>query len=297
MAIIVGPKLDIAKDLIARIRNLFNQRLHIFFDTNSEEIILPANNVLIRAYPSNHIDAFRGQPNVSLILVDEGDFFLKGQQKQVRDAIEPYNTKSNAQIVFVSTPNMPDGLMQSVEKEGNDYKKLRLDYTVGLHKIYTLEEIEVAKKRGYFEREYNLKYEGLVGNAFHQSDIEAAITEVYNPYDANATSTIYGRSMGIDEGFGSSRFAVVITQGKDNKIEVIYSEEFDRPLHNDMIDLIMKLKNKHHITRIFVDASNAGFVKNLKVRLGDQDANYYVTNKRVANHITDSLVAATKPCT
>lgn len=290
MAIIVGPKLDIAKDLIGRIRTMFANKLHIIFETKSEEVIMPGNNVLIRAYPSNHIDAFRGQPNVSLILVDEGDFFLKGQQKQVRDTIEPYNTKSAAQIAFVSTPNMPDGLMQSVEKEGNDYKKLRLDYTIGLHKIYTIDEIDTAKKRGYFEREYNLKYEGLIGNAFHQQDIEAAITDIYDPTDINSTSTFYGRAMGIDESFGSSRFAIVITQGRDNMIEVIYSEEFDRPLHNDMIELIVRLKNKHHITKIYIDASNAGFCSSLKQRIGDQDYKNYVEYEHVVKHIGDPLV-------
>ena len=31
-----------------------------------------------------------------------------------------------------------------------------------------------------------------------------------------------------------------------------------------MIDLIRKLKNKHHITKIFIDASNAGFISTLK---------------------------------
>jgi hypothetical protein len=78
---------------------------------------------------------------VSIVLIDEGDFFIQGDQKKVRDTIEPYNTKSNSQVIFVSTPNMPNGLMQNIEKESNDYQKLRLDYTIGLHKIYMLEEI------------------------------------------------------------------------------------------------------------------------------------------------------------
>lgn len=293
MAVIVGPKLDIAKDIIGRIRVLFANRLGLIFETKSEEVIMPYNNVLIRAYPSNHIDAFRGQPNVSLILVDEGDFFLKGQQKAVRDTIEPYNTKSEAQIAFVSTPNLPGGLMQSIEKETeltSDYVKLRLDYTVGLGKIYTLEEIEAAKKRGYFQREYNLKYEGIIGNAFHQQDIEDAITTVYNPYDAHSTSTYYGRSIGIDEGFGSSQFAIVITQGRDNMVEVIYAETFDRPLHNDMIETIVRLKNKHHVSKVYIDASNAGFLMSLKQRVGDQDYQNYVEQERTVKHITDPLV-------
>jgi hypothetical protein len=52
---------------------------------------------------------------------------------------------------------------------------LFLDYTYGIGKIYSKEEIEKAKASRSFEREYNLKYLGKIGNVFHTKDIEAAI--------------------------------------------------------------------------------------------------------------------------
>lgn len=55
------------------------------------------------------------------------------------------------------------------------YKRLKMDYTYGLGKIYTMEEIEKAKQSPSFEREYNLKYLGKIGNVFHTKDIEKAI--------------------------------------------------------------------------------------------------------------------------
>ena len=55
------------------------------------------------------------------------------------------------------------------------YKRLFMDYTYGLDSIYTREEIEKANASPSFEREYNLKYLGKVGNVFHTLDIEAAI--------------------------------------------------------------------------------------------------------------------------
>jgi hypothetical protein len=79
---------------------------------------------------------------------------------------------------MVSTPNAPDGLFERIEKEAEDtciYKRLFLDYTYGIGKIYTAEEIEKAKQSSSFEREYNLKYLGIIGNVFHTKDIEAAI--------------------------------------------------------------------------------------------------------------------------
>jgi hypothetical protein len=42
-------------------------------------------------------------------------------------------------------------------------KKIFLDYTYGIGKIYTAEEIKKAKQSPSFEREYNLKYLGRIG--------------------------------------------------------------------------------------------------------------------------------------
>jgi hypothetical protein len=48
-----------------------------------------------------------------------------------------------------------------------------MDFTCGLDKIYTREEIEKATASPSFEREYNLKYLGHVGNVFSSADIDA----------------------------------------------------------------------------------------------------------------------------
>jgi hypothetical protein len=67
---------------------------------------------------------------------------------------------------------------------------LLFDYTYGLGKIYTLEDKDRAKASPSFEREYNLKYPGLIGNVFHTKDIEAAIQKRtgYSPDEINSFS-------------------------------------------------------------------------------------------------------------
>jgi hypothetical protein len=70
---------------------------------------------------------------------------------------------------MVSTPNAPDGLFKRIKKKPEDsclYKRLFLDYTYGLDRIYSREEVDKAKASPAFEREYNLKYLGKVGNVF-----------------------------------------------------------------------------------------------------------------------------------
>jgi hypothetical protein len=97
----------------------------------------------------------RGIPNVSFILLDEADFFPPGQQQDARDISERYVAKSNPWIVMVSTPNAPEGLFEKIEREPEGtclYKRLFLDYTYGLGRIYTPQEIALAQKSPSFER-------------------------------------------------------------------------------------------------------------------------------------------------
>src|SRR5919106_6437927 len=178
MCIVTEPRIDLAIALIDRMKKLFSGTKGLtVFDT--KETVIELNGVKIEAFPSHHLDAMRGLPNVSFILLDEADFFPPGQQQaDARDVSERYIAKSNPYIVMVSTPNAPDGLFERIEKEFEDtclYKRLFLDYTYGLGRIYTQEEIQAAKASPSFEREYNLKYLGLIGNVFHTKDIEAAI--------------------------------------------------------------------------------------------------------------------------
>ena len=88
------------------------------FDT--KEIVIELNGVKIEAFPSHHLDAMRGLPNVSLILLDEADFFPPGQQADARDISERYIAKSNPYMVMVSTPNAAYGLFERIEKEAEE---------------------------------------------------------------------------------------------------------------------------------------------------------------------------------
>ena len=150
----------------------------ILFETDSNQTSFNLNGVDVGAYPSNNINAYRSLTNPSFILVDEGDFFVHKEWSDIRDTTEGYAAKSNPIIVLVSTPNKPGGMFDTIEREAEDtclYRRIFLDYTYGIGKIYTAEEIEKAKQSPSFEREYNLKYLGKIGNVFHTKDIEAAI--------------------------------------------------------------------------------------------------------------------------
>jgi hypothetical protein len=277
MPIVCGPNQDIAIKLIKRIKNLF-EPLGVLFDT--KETVVELNGCTIEAYPSNHLDAYRSLENPKFIFLDEADFFRPSDQQDARDVSERYIAKSNPWIVMVSTPNAPEGLFERIEKEPEEsclYRRLFLDYTYGLDRIYTEQEIAEARRSPSFEREYNLKYLGLIGNIFHTKDIEAAMERGRKFPDSGNSYT--QKSVGIDPGYGSSAFAICVTELIDGLVNVLYAEEFAKADFNQMIETSIALLDKYGITfegrsRIFVDGANPSFIRALKDRIAGEDSNY-----------------------
>jgi hypothetical protein len=290
MLVITGPREDLAIELIRRMKDLFRHSHHISVSFDTKETVIELNGTHIEAYPSNHLDSARGLTDVSFIFLDEADFFRVGEQQNARDISERYIAKSNPYIVMVSTPNAPDGLFERIEKEPEDiclYKRLFLDYTYGLGRIYTQDEIDAAKRSPSFEREYNLKYLGLIGNVFHTKDIEAAIERGRN-CNIIITNSYTIKAMGLDPGFGSSNFGVCITELIDGKVNVLHAEEYARPDFNEMLRITVNLMYKYGINfenrcHVFVDGANPEFIRALKDRLGE-DTNY----DRLITHLKSS---------
>ena len=287
MCIITGPNQDIAIKLIKRMKALFEPHNITFAN---KETVLELNGCTIEAYPSNHLDAYRALDNPKFILLDEADFFRKSEQEDVRHVSERYIAKSDPFIVMVSTPNTPSGLFEKIEKEPEEtciYKRLKMDYTYGLDKIYTIAEIEKAKTSPSFEREYNLKYLGKIGNVFHTKDIEKAIElgqkisveydttkDMRNQSNLNITYNAT-KSLGLDPGYGSSAFGVVATQFVDGQIQIIYADQFERPDFNQMLNVVWNLTNYFHFTpensKIYIDGANPSFIKSLKIQRGERE--------------------------
>ena len=151
MCIVTGPNIDIAIKLIKRLKAMFENKLGILFD--NKETVIELNGCSIEAYPSNHLDSYRALENPKFILLDEADFWRKSDQQDVSHVSERYIGKSNPFIVMVSTPNAPNGLFEKIEKEPEEtciYRRLLLDYSYGLDKIYSREEIDKATKSPSF---------------------------------------------------------------------------------------------------------------------------------------------------
>ena len=122
-----------------------------------------------------------------------------------------------------------------------------MDYTYGLEKIYSKAEIKKAKASPSFEREYCLKYQGLIEMFSHNKVSNfvkrLSINPQINPHAK--------KSIGLDPSFGSSKFCIVATQLVDGKIQIIHAEEYERPTFTDMINVVWQLKQQYgHVTNI-----------------------------------------------
>jgi hypothetical protein len=282
MVIVTGPNIDLAIKLIRRMKRLFEPKLGILFD--SKETVLELNRVRIEAYPSNHIDSFRSLENPKFILLDECDFFRKSESEEVRAVAERYIAKSNPYIILVSTPNLPEGLMETIEKEPSNtclYHRIKLDYRYGLGKIYSIEDIERAKQSPSFDREYDLKYLGRVGNLYSQLSISNAI-EAGKQYDPDSINELSEKYMAIDPAFSSSKFAIMVAEWNRSikQIRILYAEELDHPSYEEAIDHIFRLtKLFGNIKNIGVDGSNPELIVSLKKKIDERADWRYIQEK------------------
>ena len=60
-----------------------------------------------------------------------------------------------------------------------------------------------------------------------------------------------------------------IRKRKNASFEVFYAESFEKPQMNYIIDHVMQLKQRHHITKIYVDGANPEVIRELKSRIGE----------------------------
>jgi len=273
--IISGTREEHANYIKEKLQELFDKRFPLLrLESKYTELWL--KNTWIKVFPTRTIKDIRGYFEASYIFVDESDFYDESIQDELLTTISPYEEKSNCKIILCSTPNRPNGLMQRIEQDPNSkYCKLKLDYTYGLDKIYDRAEIEKKKLDPEFEREYNLKYLGKVGNVFTPSQIDQCIQLgnelTVDKIPVSLQHTI--KSVGIDPGVSSSSTGIVVTEhiktdeGED-KIRVIDCHLIDKGDPNEIVNLCWDIWKKYGYMNViyYIDGSNRAMVNLLKIR-------------------------------
>jgi hypothetical protein len=164
---IVGPRIDLAEDLIARFKGLFAVK-----NTANDRIsstVAYLNGVRVEAFPSHHVDTMRGLIDVKFILSDESSYYPPFQQRDVR-AVMKDTSESLTLTHRLSLFQLLKHLGQQIDLEEDSlYHKLRFDYRYGLegpYPIYSEEQIRQARLSPEWPREYELAFAGVWGNVF-----------------------------------------------------------------------------------------------------------------------------------
>lgn len=275
-ALITGIRQDTATELIRRIRGFFLP-FGIFFDSREDTINIRGTR--FKAFPAYNVDSLRSYTDFCFIFCDEAGFFPNKQQTLLREAVEGYRLKSKPKIIWNSTAgevfgDVMDQIQDEIKKGTSPFKLIELPYTVGLGKIYDTQLIETEKSQPYFPREYELKKGYGVGNILNEYQIQQCMD---TEYDVDRIVAMSPKVIGIDPGFGSSKFAICVSQFVDGRIQILYANEFDRPEPTTMERLTLDLTRDYNLFsmgqqqngQVIIDGANISFIKYLKTMLGE----------------------------
>ncbi len=272
-----GTHLRHANDVKVKMEDLFRKKFPLI-QLESKFTDLWIKNVNIKIFPSRNVKDLRGYTDVAYLFIDESDYFEPSVNSELLHAITRYEEKSNCTTIMCSTPNRPDGLFQSIEKDPNSkYLKIFLHYTVGLGKIYDPLEIEKKKmQEPEFPREYMGQYLGRIGNVFSSSQVQTCINlgKEFNTTSIPVSQYTL-KSVGVDPGFSSSSTGIVILEHVKTEdkhiIRVIDSHLIDKGDPNKIVELCWHIYQNHNYmnTHFFIDGSNAAMVNLLKIKFGE----------------------------
>ena len=134
---------------------------------------------------------------------------------------------------------LPKIFFLSVLEKDSLWTKLYFDYCVAVNHIWTPREVEHMKRSPSFPKEYDLKFGYGTSTIFNAHDIDFITFDSYDTSDESCTSPYSTRWLAIDPGWdGSKSFGIVIVQWKDSKLELVYEEELQVPLGEEVRKLI-----------------------------------------------------------
>lgn len=270
--IVTGPNVDLAKDLIARAKQIITAKGLPFSDQGAYGFSV--NGCRVRAYPSNNISAMRGQPKVAMVFGDEAAFFGQKDDTDVIETCERYVGSDGGWLVFVSTAGKEAAgfFYEILEDSISPYKKIEMYYERGLEKhpqtgtsMYEQSFIDEAMKLRSFEREYCGVWAADSGDIFPQEALDRCCKEEYKIITDDDS---FDRIIGVDPGYGSSQYGIVAMQRYKGKYMVLDAQSLERSSYIDALNKVDMIAKRFKITKIFVDSSAPELMLDLRDKKG-----------------------------
>lgn len=265
--IIAGTREEFANEIKERMERLFrNEYRGVIRDSKHTECYI--NNTKFKVFPTKRLKDVRGYIDVAYLFIDEADYFDRKEQDELKYVIKSYEEKSKGKIILVSTAGQSGGLFEQIENDPNsDFHKLFMLVNKGRGKIFDDKFLDEQKKKdpSFYSREYEGRYGYGLGNVFLHEEIENCCA-IYKETKVNNDCSI---SMGVDPGFGSSKFAITVLQFEDNVLKVMFAKEWNRPSYESMINEVAKLRYQYKPRKIYVDGAKPDFIKSLKIQFNE----------------------------
>jgi hypothetical protein len=190
--IVSGTRANHSRKLLKILRNILEPYSdHIVNETKDELEI--DNGCTVYAMPSTDFSQ-RGS-TLKLILLDESAHFNSIDSETVFSALMPSVITSSGDLVIVSTPNGINNFFYDLWIDNdNGFHKITLDYTVGLGKLYTQEDIDKARKSKVldFESEYLCQFQSGKNTIFSKELVDS-VGEDYQLLDMD--QIVYGNKV------------------------------------------------------------------------------------------------------
>lgn len=133
VAIVSGLRMKFTEQLIQeRVKEIITKKHPELIRHSVKDTIILQNGTYFRGYPTDHIDAIRGQGDILEIFIDEAAFFNPNVQESLQTAIERYILKTNPYIIWLSTPN---GIQGTFYRIWTDAEKKKMTIFLSLFLI------------------------------------------------------------------------------------------------------------------------------------------------------------------
>lgn len=308
MVIVTGPNINLAVGIMKRLKSLFEkfitfkeEKTVIYLKyteikaypshnvssfralTNPQFILVDEGDFFIPSQQTEVLDAsqryeLKGNPKIVLISTPhkpQGLFY-----KIHHDPKSKYHKIFLDYTYGVGKVYDPDQIAEA-QKNPSFPREYKLQYSFGVGNLFSELLIENAIRKGNQIFRYNLqnhiyriyaqdKRTGTL-NEITYSDLPALdINEVYNnPNNYLFVNPYSKKVMGIDVGYGSSNFAITITERDENfnVLNVAYHEVINKGVFEDTVRRASLLYKLFGCTKCYVDGSASSFIRSLKKKM------------------------------
>jgi hypothetical protein len=266
VAILTSPALSLSINMLTRIKNLFPT---VEFKEKESQVTL--NNCKIFATASHlGLPALRSWDKMSCVVLEEFDHFSsRAEQEQAKGLSDRFFGKNADYFsIIISTPNRPDFMLHDMEQDPGIYQYIKLDYTIGLGKMFDDKAIEIAKRTDNFDMEYRCVYSGHIGNLLSADVIDNAIKEDYS-LDPSSYQFYGPKSCGADHAGIKTACVVLCYHPPSKRIRVLFAKQWFRPNSKQVADEIWSIIQKYNVKHSWLDGANIPEVTDLMERYGD----------------------------